>query len=358
MSFWAGNAAAPSFWQTLPFQTRVPGPLRVAAPPVPAPLRLADGSRTTIQRLFGTQSTLVSAFLSANYCGPDWRLGRCEPWIGNYLRDADVVALGLFTGTTLIATIFSVPMGEAALDYGSVSTRVPTLRMIEGLCVAAPYRSQGVAGYMIGMMDAITSASTPSSHLWCREIAGASLWDTALRVDIYGYRKCGTAAAAAPQTMAWDSFTHLWSAFAASRLGIGPSIIIKTPSNRKGRNTVFHRAGLIAVVADTGRVGGPATSTVAERIYEIVWSGRYEGGRLAPASVDLDFKQLLDGIAGALPAGGVLFATTSCDCGGVRPQWGGADWSVGYSGAHAIYIYNYMPPVFGTCRIIMVRDEI
>jgi hypothetical protein len=165
MSFWTGNPAAPSFWQTLPFQTRAPGSLRTEAPAPPAPLTLANGSRGTAQRLFGTQSAVVSAFLTANYCGTDWRLCDCN-WIGNYLRDADVIALGLFVGAEeLVATIFSVPMGEAAMSHGG---HVRDLRMIEGLCVAPAYRSLGVAGYMIGMMDYVTSRDRPAAHLWCR----------------------------------------------------------------------------------------------------------------------------------------------------------------------------------------------
>jgi hypothetical protein len=203
-------------------------------------------------------------------------------------------------------------------------------------------------------MDAFTSSRHPVAHLWCREIPAASFWDTALRVDTYGYRRTGgEASALVPSVLPWDSFARLWESRARTWVhDAAPCIIVTSPSNRKRRNRVYHAAGLIAVVADTSRTGGSS----AEPIYEIVWSGKYADGVLSPATPDLNFKQLLDAIAATLPEGGVLFATSGCDTGGVRTDW--SDWNVGRSGAHATYIYNYMPPAFGACRILMIRDEI
>jgi len=297
--------------------------------------------------LFGTQSTIVAAFLSENYCGSDWRLGRCT-WIGGYLRDPDVIALGLFAGEKLIATIFSVPIGNTRMSHGG---SVSDLRMIEGLCVAAPYRSNGIAGYMIAKMDDLTSSHRPATHLWCREVPSASLWDTALRTDIYGFRKTGDARIPGPglEEMPWDAFSRLWIA-SSPTWTLQPSIIVKQPTNRKNSIRIFHGYRCIVAIADTGRQGAD------EIIYEIVWSGKYTNGVLMPATTDLDFKQLLDDVACALPPRGVLFGTSSPDCGGVDHTWDG--WTVGRSGAHAMYIYNYMPPAFGSCRILMVRDEI
>ena len=105
------------------------------------------------------------------------------------------------------------------------------------------------------------------------------------------------------------------------------------------------------VVSPTERVSATGTP-----IYEIVWSGKYTEGVLAPAHGDLSFQQLLNGIACLLPAGGVLFGTSDPCGGGVQAGWAG--WNVGTSGVHALYMYNYMPPAFGACRIHTIREEL
>lgn len=352
MSFWSGNPAAPTFWQTLSFQTSVPRFLRTDPPPLlPETTRLADGTTAQIKRLFGTQSSVVSSFLATNYTGDDWHIRSSDSWIGTYLRDPDVVCLGLFHDTKLIATIFSVPIGEAHMTHGG---KLRCLRMIEGLCVAPTIRSQGIAGFMIGHMDVFTAYKFGVCvHLWSRELSGKpAFWDTALRVDKYGYTRTGRISDVVVSKMPWDAFTRLWERSWAEWVDGEAAIIACEPQNRNNRIQIYYTGNLIAAVAATGRTNADGKTA----IYEIVWSGSYEKEVLGPATADLNFKQLLDGIAAALPASGVLFGTTSPDCGGLCSDW--SDWLIGASGLHATYIYNYMPPAFGTCRILMVRDEI
>jgi hypothetical protein len=352
MSFWSGNPAAPTFWNTLPFQTSAPRFLRTDPPPLlPETYRLADGSVAQMKRLFGTQSPAVAVFLAENYCGDDWQMRGSEIWIGAYLRDPEVVCLGLYRDSELIATIFSVPIGEAYMTHGG---KLRCLRMIEGLCVASPYRSKGIAGFMIGHMDIFTTYKFGTcAHLWSRELSEPpAFWDTALRVDKYGYTWTGTMSRGEVSTMPWNAFVQLWEDSWVDWVDGSAAIIACEPRNRNNRIQIYFSGNLIAAVAATGRTSADEKTA----IYEIVWSGKYEKGNLAPATPDLNFKQLVDSIAAALPAGGVLFGTTSPDCGGLCGDWAG--WSVGSSGMHATYIYNYMPPAFGTCRILMVRDEI
>jgi hypothetical protein len=352
MSFWTNNPAAPSIWQTLPFQTRAPCYLRPDMPPLlPDSLLLHDGRRATVQRLFGTQSAQVAAFLAAHYGDETWHMRSPENWIGSYLRDSEVVALGLFCGDELFATIFSVPLGATELSNGGM---IQNLRIIEGLCVAPAARGRGVAGFMIGHADAFTSYKLGiCAHLWSRELSAPPFWDTALRTDLYGYTHArGTAAAPELQTMPWSDFVALWTAAAPHFVATAaPCIVVAAPANRRGRNSVYYGFGALMVISNTERTG-PGS----EAIYEIVWSGRYNGRALMPAGADFDFQHLAAAIAGVLPAGALLFGTASPDCGGVAAGWSG--WSMGYSGAHATYIYNYMPPAFGSCRILMVRDEL
>jgi GNAT superfamily N-acetyltransferase len=264
------------------------------------------------------------------------------------------VALGLFCGEELLATIFSVPLDTTLMSHGGL---VRNMRMIEGLCVAPRYRGNGVGGFMIRHADAFTSYKFGvCAHLWARELDTAPLLSTALSVDKYGYSETGIATQYSDRVknMPWDAFVRLWTVNNAKWVSVPvtePAVVVSTPSNRRGKHRVFYGYGGVVVVSDTER-----TAADGKRIYEIVWSGRLLGDGLLPARADFDFKQLADGAAAALPAGGVLFGTTSPCGGGLRDDWDG--WRVGHSGYHALYIYNYMPPAFGACRIHMVRDEI
>ena len=114
MSFWSQTAAAPSFMQIMGWGDRSPRFLRPLPPlPPPAVLMLPDGRKAGIKRLFKEHCSQVAAFLEAHYCGSDWRIKGVASWIESYLRDIDVVALGLFVGDTeLVGTIFATPLSN------------------------------------------------------------------------------------------------------------------------------------------------------------------------------------------------------------------------------------------------------
>jgi hypothetical protein len=357
MTFWSSSAAAPSFLMTLPFYNRRPQYLRTDMPPLcPETYTFSDGSTAKVKRLFGSNAEAVGAFLTKYYIGDDWRITHVENWIGAYLRDAEVVALGLWKGDTLIATIFSVPIGTTLMSHGGL---IRNMRVIEGLCVSPAYRSKGLAGFMIAHADAFTSYKFGvCAHLWARELDSYPLINTALTVDYYGYRATGGIKDETIRSIPWDSFVQLWTSNSSKWvLATGgsrpaePCIVATEPANRRGRNTVYFGYGGLAVISDTERTGADG-----KHIYEIVWSGRFDAGGLMPATADFDFKQLMDGVASLLPGGGVLFGTCAPSCGGLRADWEG--WAVGRSGHHALYLYNYMPPAFGACRIHIVRDEL
>lgn len=340
---------------TLPFSSRRPGFLRTDMPPLyPETYTFSDGSTAVVKRLFGSSSPKVAKFLEDHYCGDDWRIGRVNSWIGNYLRDSDVVALGLLKGDELIATIFSVPVGGPTLmSHGGL---VRNMRVIEGLCVAPTYRNCGLAGFMIKHADAFTSYKLGvCAHLWAREVDAPSIFSTALTVDKYGYTHTGNSSErTGVEKMSWDAFTALWTSNSSKWVvaSAEPCIVATEPQNRRGLNTVFTGFGGLMVVVRSERVSADGQ----KQIYEIVWSGRFSGDRLTPATGDFDFKQLADGVAALLPRDGVLFGTGAPCGGGLRDTWTG--WTVGRSGYHALYLYNYMPPAFGACRIHIVRDEL
>jgi hypothetical protein len=240
------------------------------------------------------------------------------------------------------------------------------IRIIEGLAVAPQYRSAGVAGFMIGHADAFTSYKFGvCAHLWSRELYSAPYFSTALSTDLYGYTDTGrTLPDTGVTEIDWDQFEQLWisnSPHWPSRLSDQPMIVATKPQNRRRTHRVFTGHGGVAVVATTERIGiTPGAAAVAaaatKPIYEIVWSGKLSEEGLLPAGNDFDFTQLVNGIAAMLPFGGVLFGTTAPNGGGLRTA--NPEWKIGRSGVQAMYIYNYMPPAFGSCRIHMIRSEI
>jgi hypothetical protein len=194
------------------------------------------------------------------------------------------------------------------------------------------------------------------AYLFSRELPSVPYFNSALRCDTYGYRICGSAEdrGIVVETMPWAEFERTWALYCWAWTSNGDSIVATAPLNRRGSLAVYTKDRMLAVISNTERVGSTGGA-----IYEVVWCGVLEAGRVlspVPAAGTLDFQQLLNGVAGSLPAGAVLFGSSSLEGGSVNPDWAG--WTVGVSGVHAWYIYNYMPPVFGTCRIHAIRDEL
>ena len=334
-------------------------------PPVPPPsfLTLSDGRRAAIKRLFKENCAQVAAFLEIHYCGSDWRIVNVARWIESYLRDIDVVALGLFVGDTeLVGTIFATPLskGSVIMSHGA---SLPMVRVIEGLCVHARLRGEGVAAFLIKHMDSFVAFQMGAcAYLFSRELASIPYFNSALRTDTYAYKICGQAADAAigVETLTWSEFERMWNfycwAWTSDKSMIESGCIVASaPINRRGRLAVYTKDRLLVVISNTERVG-----TTGGAIYEVVWCGLIGPGQsLTPVHGTLDFQQLLNGVAGSLPAGSILFASSGLEGGGVRDDWAcGSSWIVGASGVHAWYIYNYMPPAFGACRIHAIRDEL
>jgi len=226
--------------------------------------------------------------------------------------------------------------------------------MIEGLAVARACRGAGVAGFLIKHADVFTHvAYGPTVHLWARELDTTPVFHTAINVALYGFTHTGPMVPVVDVTqMDYDRFEQLWALSSPALVKDGPCFVATRPVNRRCGLRVFVGYGGLVVVSATERVGASGMP-----IYEIVWCGAFDGTVLRPAGPDLNsVQQLLNGVACLLPAGGVLFGTTDPCGGGVRSDWVG--WTVGASGAHALYMYNYMPPAFGSCRIHMIREEL
>jgi len=365
MPFWSKTSAAPRWLDTW-FTDRTSRFLRLTPPAEPkTPEGLSPPVRLTIDDV-GT----LSAFWTESYGGDDWYMDAQPAWVSAYLKDTSVIVLGAFDGGgKLVATIVSTPFSSsntelstgAMLHYGAV-------RVIEGLCLAKPWRSRGIAGYMIGMMDCWTSTKLPVAHLWARETAVTPFFSTALRTDTYAMAPTNKLVGSVScEKMDWSQFSGMWQlSFRNWMMDIGegkPSsqIVSTKPVNRsdhidvwvtKKRPDIEAELRKVVVVANTRRRSIPGD----ERIFEVVWCGYFVGGRLKPNTGTRGFRYIIESI-GAGYKDSLLFASSGYLGGEARPSWS-APWQYGRSGVHSWHIYNYMPPVFGSCEIMAVRDEI
>jgi hypothetical protein len=366
MPFWSKTVAAPQWIDTW-FKDRTPRFLRLLPAVEPqTPKGLTPPVRLTIDDVGP-----LSAFWTECYGGDDWYMDAQPAWVSTYLNDPAVIVLGAYDGACLVATIVSTPFSAATSELSN-GAMLPfgSLRVIEGLCLAKQWRSRGVAGYMIGMMDCWTSTKLPVAHLWARETSSAPFMSTALRTDTYAMLRTKDAVETIGcSKMDWLQFTHLWHmSVGVWNLEDGegkkpPCIFSKKPVNRSGAIDVWMvkqrpdmPMGLrqVVVVLDSRRRTIPGD----ERIFEVIWCGFLTGSKLKPAqrTGSFEFSPFLESIATNYKDA-VLFASSGAMGGGANSNWG-KPWRYGCSGAHSWYMYNYMPPAFGSCEIMAIRDEI
>ena len=340
MGFWSKTSAAPSFWQIAGLVSLEPGYIRPAAIPLPATKK-----DEYVIRLNSLHAQPLAKFLQQYYCGDDWELDNTiSTWINLYLSDINIIVIGLLHEEELIATIISTPVGKTIMSHGAT---VSNLRVAEGLCVHDAYRSTGVAGFMIEYIDAYTSQREPTAHLWSREMVGRPFISSAFSRDTYAYARCAICPLTLPVVpMAWPAFQELWTS--NTSFFSDPSIVVLAPSNRRGGLLVFEIQNHIVVISKTGR----RTKQGHLPIFEVVWCGLRRETALISGHCT---EAVLTSVAAYLHIG-ILFASSSTVGGGVVSGW--EYWSYGNSGYHAWYLFNYIPPSFGSCTLHAIREEI
>ena len=342
MGFWTKTTATPSLWLSSGFTPLAPGFIRPETIPFP---EVNAGDR--VLRLTGSDLNRVGTFWQTYYSGSDWELDdSVHIWARNYLQDPEVIVLGLVNNDTgLLATIVSTPLGQTTMSHGA---SLRNTRVIEGLCVHDSHRSSGIAGFMIEYMDAFTSATYgPTVHFWSRELSSKPLFSTALSVDTYAYARCNICPSKTRvTTVDWSVFQQLWAS--NNPLWPGKCIIATVPVNRRGGLIVLEAQSHIVVVSRTGRQTKPGRMP----IWEVVWCGLRLDNTLVPANCP---EVVLTSVAAHINTG-LLFASSSAIGGSVGRNW--EFWNYGRSGVHAWYIYNYIPPAFGSCLFHAIREEI
>ena len=338
MSFWSENEAAPHWIYTcLP---KTPRFLRTH----PVKPRITP-SAYSIRRARPDDVDAVAAFWRTHYKGDDWYMDARPEWVRTYVCDPSVIVLVAYDATAqLIATIVSTPLnGTVYMSHGASLRN--TVRVIEGLVVHSAHRGKGVAGAMIHEMDVLTSTRAPTCHLWSREIPYEPFVTTAIQTSTYAYIPCGAAAAVAHATATcapWADFQRFWTQHVASVLRRRtPYLVLDTVNPRRDDMTVWkvvvRECVHIVVVSNTRR---KQVSTDAP-VFELVWIG-------APQQTHV--REALECVAAQL-ASGVLFVSCADE------TWP-SPWQYGTSGAHAWYMYNYMPPAFGSVEIHAIREEL
>ncbi len=329
------------------FQTLRPRILRKDAPSFPK-----QPPHTYTRRGIFTDKFSIAEFWRLYYKGYSWKYdptpGILESLVESYIVDPDVFIFLLFTNAgVLIATIVSSPAGPIHMSHGGV---LNACRVIEGLCVHPEYRGEGVAGYMIGYMDAFTSASEPSVHMWAREYPIAPPLTTAFSVKHYSYVVGPKAKKLVHYTaMNMEAFNLLWKKYSIGWThSTEPAIVSTQPVLRRNDLFACISNNIIVVITNTRRVAVGDEDGVS--LMEVLWCGRLDFDKLEPILKMSEAQDLLTSVAADL--GCILFAS-----GGSDDIWL-APWQHGRSGVHAWYLYNYVPPAFGSCALHMIREEI
>ena len=347
MSFWSTSSAAPSLWLAAGFQTLRPCVLRKDAPSFPK-----QPPQTYTRRGVSTDTNSIAEFWRLYYKGSTWKYdptpGIIESLVESYIVDPEVFIILLFTSAdVLIATIVSAPAGPIHMSHGGV---LNACRVIEGLCVHPEYRGEGVAGYMIGYMDAITSAKEPSVHMWAREYPIAPPVTTAFSIKNYAY-VIGKQAKKLVEynKMNMEAFNLLWKKYSSGwAQSTEPAIVCTQPVLRRNDLYAFISNNIIVVITNTRRVA--VGEEMGTPLMEVLWCGHLSVDNLEPILHMSEAQDLLTSVAADL--GCILFAS-----GGNDDIWL-APWQSGRSGVHAWYLYNYVPPAFGSCAYHMIREEI
>jgi len=367
MPFWSKTTAAPRWIDTWSGD-RSPRFLRLGPAAEP---KMPEGPLGTPVRLTIDDVGALSAFWTASYGGDDWYMDAQPSWVSTYLKDPSVIVLGVFdtVGGKLVATIVSTPLSGASTEMSTGAMLYHgSMRVIEGLCIEKSWRSKGIAGYMIAMMDSWTSMKLPVAHLWSRETSSAPMFSTALRTDTYAMAETNKLVGSVScEKMDWLQFSGMWQmSFRNWMMNEGegsppPQIVATKPVNRSGHIDVWitkkkldtiAELRKVVVVVNTRRRAIPGD----ERIFEVVWCGYLVGSKLKPNTGTREFRSVLESV-GAGYKDSFLFASSGYMGGMARSDWG-KPWRYGKSGVHSWHIYNYMPPVFGSCELMAVRDEI
>jgi hypothetical protein len=342
--FWGtSEVAGPTVWDVLRVWDRSPRFLRLTGRTRPPSLF----ELTEPVRIQSEHAPKVAEFWRIHYGGEDWRLDADAAWVAERLRIPNTVLLAAITSQgRILGTIVCAPFSESRVRIGSAE--LPTLWVIEGLCIHREFRGKHLAGWLIAWVDH-WMCREPQAFLWSRELPTPVL-GTAIQCATYGYVRGADIRNPTLRLdpFAWSDFRQYWAA-AAPSWSLDSAIVPTTLPTHVPDLRVWSCGTILLCIAATRRRTIPG----GEAISEIIWMGRMAEEGLQPWEGPGP-KAVLESAAALL--GGVLFGSTLPHQGGIQ-SWP-HPWSVGNSGVHATYLYNFMPPSFGFTTVYSIRNDV
>jgi GNAT superfamily N-acetyltransferase len=300
-----------------------------------------------IRRASSADAEPIQLFWNKYYRGDDWYFQAPVSFVAGYVNDLTTIVLLLFDGEMLCGTIVSAPLNQPITWSLSERKPPPVLRIIEGLVVAPAYRGKGIAGHLISAADAYTSTVTPCAHLWARELPTAPWFHTAMHIAKYAYISCEKAKEFNPthkiQTAPWAAFVAHWARhvpFTAAWLRVG---LPEIPPPGLDIWVSATDPSLMAAVVKTRRYSADTN----QELWEVQYVSNPDATSLFP---------FLESVASKYT--GCLFVTDSPAVCGEKLRGIAPPWYYGRSGFHAWYIYNYIPPMFGSTVLYSLRPEL
>ncbi len=379
--FWfTDERAGPTAWDVARFWDRSPRYMRAEGCSKPTSWVPNSGSVIIIEapvRLTADHSATVSAFWREHYGEEDWMLDAEKYWVSNILSCSRTLALGAFQDGRLIGTILSRPSAGSSSSNSKgghilwgTDGYIINCAVIEGLCVHTDYRNQHLAGWLISWVDYLTSRVRPVAHFWMREV-GSYIPTTDVATHKYGYVRIadlggvGSVAPTPPtppiRELQISEFDRLWITSCAGWRS-AESLIASRPYWGHACWKIWRVGDKLAVILDTRRkTRGPLGPK--ETIWEVVWCGHmYSEANLEPVSAvavaqtTTQWRDMFETVALQLKSG-LLFVSDDPLQGGASEGWG-TPWRFGTSGFHSAFLYNFMPPRFWKCRMMLPREEI
>ena len=345
LHFWSENKAAPTWFQSW-FPAK-PAYLQLERRPMP------DVTFGSFKQLTLHDAPQLAQFWRKHYGDTDWYLDADEAFAQAYLLDKDTVILGFFAADqTLIGSIAAVPFGNTTRMSHGVLFVNKSFHVVEGLCVHRDFRSKGVASWLMAAIDHAVGARQPNPFacIWSRELAVAPLFSTFLTAPTYASIPCDLPPAPTFAVTSVDltTFNPIWERIVYRTSATQPSIVTETIDHRRGGLSVWKAVigafDYYVVVSNTRR----KTTVGSKSIHEVVWCGtEFADGVL---------RLVLEAVAHQYT--GLFFCTSDAHTGGAQADWVSHGWSYGTSGIHAWSIYNYIPPAFGACKILALREEV
>ena len=336
--------------------------------PAPCPPALRSMSRHITKPIQLSPSLSIAKdiakFWNEYYIIGDWRTHVTETDVLDILQAPGCIALGIKTQDgSLVGTILSTPMKGICM----VVEKECELRRVEGLVLHPKYRGNGVAGWLLGWMDHLTSLSHPTTHVWFQEsckqkqtILPKSVIMPASREHIAQITLPKLVAVGAGEaiSVSWSSVSpilqKLWESY---------NIVYHPTTEQQNitwwRSIIpgYESAAVLVGIAKTKRVRRIDSDRV-QHLYTVVLACLVrvspETDKMSEPFWNMPEDRLCEIVRNGIEAAAF---TQKCDVLHVyspsfTPHWKTRAWSILHQHRRKMYMYNRIPPSLGHSHIL------